>query len=55
MVRKVERETHPELTAHLGVTHPPAIVVVDGKRIRARLESPRGCGEISALLEPWLK
>jgi hypothetical protein len=29
--------------------------VVDAKRVLARLEQPRGCGEIEQLLSPWLR
>lgn len=34
--------------------HAP-IVVVERKRVRGRLASPRGCREIEALLAPWLR
>ena len=33
----------------------PTIVVVEGKRVRARLASPRGCRDIERLLAPWLR
>jgi hypothetical protein len=29
--------------------------VIEGKRVRAKLECPRGCAQITTLLEPWLK
>lgn len=51
----IEHESRPDLAARFGVEQPPAIVVVDGKRVRARLEQPRGCLEIKAILAPWLK
>jgi hypothetical protein len=28
--------------------------VVEGKRVSARLEEPRGCRDIQQFLEPWL-
>ena len=54
-VRRVDYETHDEIAARLGVEQSPAIVVIDAKRVRARLERPRGCAEITRLLAPWLK
>ena len=54
-LRTIEYETHLELAARLGVVQPPALVVIEDKRVRGRLEQPRGCMQIAALLEPWLK
>ena len=54
-VRRIDCEEHAELAARLGVDQPPAIVVVEAKRVRARLERPRGCADINATLAPWLK
>jgi thioredoxin-like negative regulator of GroEL len=54
-LRRVEYEEHVDLAARLGVEQPPAIVVVEAKRVRARLERPRGCVDIKAALAPWLK
>jgi thioredoxin-like negative regulator of GroEL len=55
VLRAIEYETHLELAARLGVEQPPAFVVIEDKRVRGRLEQPRGCTQITALLEPWLK
>jgi len=33
----------------------PTLVVVDGRRVRGRLESPRGCRDIETFLAPWLR
>jgi hypothetical protein len=33
----------------------PTIVVVEDKRVRGRLASPRGCRDIEQLLSPWLR
>jgi thioredoxin-like negative regulator of GroEL len=54
-VRRIDCDEHAELASRLGVDQPPAIVVVEAKRVRARLERPRGCADISATLAPWLK
>ena len=52
---RIDYQSRPELAAHCGVEQAPAIVVVEGKHVRARLEQPRGCNDIQVLLEPWLK
>jgi thioredoxin-like negative regulator of GroEL len=54
-LRRIEYEAHADLAARLGVGQPPAIVVVEGKQVRARLAPPRGCADIEATLAPWLK
>jgi thioredoxin-like negative regulator of GroEL len=55
VLRRFEHEAHAELAARLGVERTPALVVVEAKRVRARLEQPRGCAEIKSTLAPWLK
>jgi hypothetical protein len=55
VLRRLDAEADGELVARLGVGEPPALVVVEGKRIRARLEQPRGCIDIKETLAPWLK
>jgi thioredoxin-like negative regulator of GroEL len=54
-LRRVDYEARPELAARLGVESTPAIVVIDARRVRARLERPRGCADLQAALAPWLK
>jgi hypothetical protein len=54
-LRRVDYEQRPDLAARLGVESAPAIVVVERKRVRARLEQPRGCVEVTTALAPWLK
>ena len=54
-LRRVNFEERPDLAARLGVKGVPAIVVIEAKRVRARLERPRGCAELTTVLGPWLK
>ena len=54
-VIRVEYESHVELAAHCGIARPPGIVVIEEKRVRARIEEPRGCVAIQSVLSPWLK
>jgi thioredoxin-like negative regulator of GroEL len=50
----VDQETRPDLIERFGIEDVPTLVVVEGKRVRARLEHPRGCREIERFLAPWL-
>jgi thioredoxin-like negative regulator of GroEL len=51
----VAQERRPDLLGRFGIEVPPALVVVEGKRVAARLETPRTCKQIQQFLEPWLK
>jgi thioredoxin-like negative regulator of GroEL len=50
----VNEDERPDLVSQFGVTSVPTLVVVEGRAEQARLERPRGCKEIEALLSPWL-
>ena len=51
----VDVAENAELAERFGVKEVPTIVVVEDKRVRGRLESPRGCRDIEQLLAPWLR
>jgi thioredoxin-like negative regulator of GroEL len=51
---RVEETARPDLVERFGVGAMPTLVVVEQKRVRAKLERPRGCREIERFLEPWL-
>jgi thioredoxin-like negative regulator of GroEL len=52
---RIATEEHPELAARFAVETIPTLIVVDGKEVRARLATPRGCEEIEHFLAPWLR
>jgi thioredoxin-like negative regulator of GroEL len=54
-LRRIDHDLRPDLFVKFGVEEPPALIVVDAKRVRARLEKPRGCVEIQTALAPWLR
>lgn len=54
-IRRIDFESRPDLAQRCGVGQLPALVVVDGRHVRARLERPRGCAEIQGVLAPWLR
>ena len=54
-LQRVNYQERPDLAVRLGVNGVSAIVVVEAKRVRARLERPRGCAELTTVLAPWLR
>ena len=53
-VYSVAQEERPDLLERFGVQLTPTLVVVENKKISARLETPRSSREISSFLSPWL-
>lgn len=54
-VTRIEMQERPDLVERLRIACPPTLFVVEGNRVKARLERPRGCEQIRAALEPWLR
>jgi thioredoxin-like negative regulator of GroEL len=54
VVRRIDANRHKALAERLGVEALPSLLVVENKRVRAHLSSPRGCAEITRGLAPWL-
>ena len=55
VVHNVVVEDHPELVERFRVNGYPTLVVVAERRVRGRLENPKGTRDIEAFLAPWLK
>lgn len=53
-VVRVAEEERPDLLERFAVAEVPTLVIVEGRRVRARLERPRGCRDIEGFLAPWL-
>jgi thioredoxin-like negative regulator of GroEL len=51
----VDVDQHADLAERFGIEDVPTIVVVEDKRVRGRLVSPKGCRDIEQLLAPWLR
>jgi thioredoxin-like negative regulator of GroEL len=51
----IDENERPDLVKRFKITTLPTLVVVQGRTERARLERPRGCRDIEALLTPWLR
>jgi thioredoxin-like negative regulator of GroEL len=54
-IHRVDVDERPEVAERFRVNGEPALLVVSGKAVRARLEAPRGCAEIQTVLAPWLR
>ncbi len=52
---KVANEKRPDLVSKFGIDVIPTLAVIEDRKITARLEGPRGCGEIETFLAPWLQ
>jgi thioredoxin-like negative regulator of GroEL len=51
---RVDDQQRPDLIDRFEVEALPTLVVVEDKRVQARLERPRGCRDIERFLAPWL-
>ncbi len=54
IVQRINCVERPDLAKKLGAETAPSLVVVENRRVRARLEGVNGCKNIERLLEPWL-
>ena len=55
VIHRVEVGQRPELAQRFKVEATPTLLVVDDKKVQARLETPTGCKDIELLLRPWLR
>jgi len=53
-IHRIDINQRPDLAKRFQITSAPAICVIDGNRVAARTESPRGPTELQQLLGPWL-
>ena len=51
---RVPVEDNPDLAKRFKITELPTLVVIEERRLRARLEAPRDRASIEATLSPWL-
>jgi thioredoxin-like negative regulator of GroEL len=53
-VYRIDTTARPDLARMFLIDLVPTLVVVEDKRVKARLEQPRGCKDVTTLLDPWL-
>lgn len=54
VLRQVDIEARPDLAERFRIDEVPTLLVITDRKIQARLEGPKGCREIEAVLTPWL-
>jgi thioredoxin-like negative regulator of GroEL len=52
---RLDIDKRPVLAERLGVTNVPALLVIEKRRVIARLADPKNRTAIAELLSPWLK
>ena len=52
---RVSIDRHPELVERFQVDEVPTICVVEGRKLRKRIVSPRGCRQLEEELAEWLR
>jgi hypothetical protein len=55
VVHRVDVNDRADLAKRLRVTVSPSLLVVDGNKVKGRLEKPKNAVEIQGLLAPWLR
>jgi len=55
IVHPIDVEERPDLAERFRINAVPTLLVVDEQRVQGRLERPKGCHAIEAMLRPWLK
>lgn len=55
VIRRIDVDRRPDLAERFRVGKTPAIFVVEGKRVAARAETPKGAAELRSFLQPWLR
>ena len=52
---RVSIDRRPDLAEKFRIEQVPTICVVEDRKLRRRIVSPRGCRELERELEPWLQ
>jgi len=55
VIHRVDVGERPDLAQRFKVASIPALLIVEDKKVQARLESPKGSKDIELLLRPWLR
>jgi len=54
-LHRISAEDRPDLIDRFRIEQLPTLCVVEGRRVVARIVSPRGCAELEHGLLRWLK
>jgi thioredoxin-like negative regulator of GroEL len=51
---RVSVERRPDLAERFRVTDVPTLLLIDQRKVQARIVAPKGCRELQHQLSPWL-
>jgi thioredoxin-like negative regulator of GroEL len=54
-LQRLDVDERPDLATRFRIDSVPTLIVVEGRRLVARLAAPKSVGEIRRFLEPWLR
>ena len=54
-VHRIDVSARPDLAARFRIRDTPTILIVQGNKVAARAHRPKGCGELTELMRPWLR
>ena len=54
-MHKISADDRPDLVERFRIAELPTLAIVEGRRVVARVVSPRGCAELERELARWLK
>ena len=54
-VVRVPVDKRPDLARRFRIDALPTVLVVEERRVKRRIVSPRGCRELEGELQPWLR
>jgi thioredoxin-like negative regulator of GroEL len=52
---RVSVDRRPDLAERFGIEAVPTLCVIEDRRLRKRIPSPRGCRDLERELAPWLR
>jgi len=55
VIHRIETSRSAELAERFEIDDVPTVVVVDDRKVRARLVRPAGCADLKEVLAPWLR
>ena len=55
IVHRIEMSSRADMVERFRATPGPALIVIEDRVIRARLDKPKSAKAIAELLEPWLR
>jgi thioredoxin-like negative regulator of GroEL len=55
VLHRVDVDERPDLAERFRIDGVPSLLVIDNRRVRGRLERPKGCRDIEGMLRPWLR